>query len=154
MSQETVVRIHVGEPSLTFTGIPSDRCDEYWPIIEPVLSRAIARTDGRHSAFTTRRAILDDKMQLWAAFEDDGMSKCVAALVTQTVIYPTGVEELEIVLCAGKVFPDCLELLGYIEAWGKSVGCSKVRLIGRKGWSRALAGYSEIAVVMERDLAA
>lgn len=139
---------------LTFHGIPSDRVDEFWHLIEPVLMPVILRTDGRHTAVTTRRSVIDEKFQLWAGFADETLTACKFAVVTQTVTYPTGIEELEIVFCSGDVIPDSLPLLKLIEAWAVSVGCTKSSLIGRRGWSRVLKDYKESAVVLQKDLAA
>lgn len=139
----------------TFTGIPSDRAAAMWSVVEPVLLPAILRSNGRHTALTTRRAILDDKMQLWACFDDALMTRCRAALVTQTVEYPTGLQEAEIVFCAGEgVLPDCLPLLDIIADWASSVGCHRLRLLGRLGWSKVLPTFAVSAVVLERNLSA
>jgi hypothetical protein len=137
---------------LTFTGIPPDRVDDFWPIVSPVLWRAIVRTEGRHTLLTTKHAIQDVRMQLWCAFTDATMTACQAALVTETATFPSGHQSCEITFCAGDVIPDCLPLLAMIEDWARGVGCTSMRLIGRKGWSKVLPAYEESAVMLERSL--
>lgn len=142
------------ESAPVFTGIPPDRVEEFWGRISTILWRAIIRTEGRHTLLTTKHAIQDSRMQLWAAFDGPDMETCIAVLVTETAQFPSGHISGEIVFAAGEIIPDCLPLLGLVESWAKSVGCSSLRLIGRKGWSRALKtmGYEETAILMEKAL--
>ena len=42
------------------------------------------------------------------------------------------------------------EIMREIEAWALRMGCAKVLFTGRKGWTRRLPGYSQIAIVMEK----
>lgn len=135
-----------------FTGIPADRCDEFWPLIEPVLLRVINRTEGRHSWLSVKNAIRNQDWQLWAAFSDLEMTRCVAAVTTQILTYTTGVKEIEYTLTAGDVIPDCLQFLAIIESWAKSQGCQAVTLIGRRGWSRMLPQFEESSVVLRKPL--
>lgn len=142
------------DPSLVFTGIPSEKAEEFWPLVEPVLLRAIFMTDGRHTAVTTRRAILDDRFQLWCGFKDSAMKECTFAVVTEILSYPTGIQEISILFAAGDILPDNVSILGLIEAWAISVGCTEAQLIGRKGWARVLKDYEEVAVVLRKRLVA
>lgn len=41
---------------------------------------------------------------------------------------------------------------GVIEPWFRSQGCEYIEIHGRKGWKRALPDYSEVAVVLRKDL--
>ena len=151
----TVAQILPGAPDqLVFTGIPSNRCEEFWDRVDPVLWRAIVRTDGRHSSLSTKHAIQNQQFQLWVAFEDASMRECVAALVTQISTYPTGVRECEIVFCAGDVVPRCLPLLELIEAWAKSADCTAIALTGRRGWARILNSnhFEESATVLRKRI--
>ena len=45
-----------------------------------------------------------------------------------------------------------LPLLGEIEAYAKREGCARVRIFGRKGWLRVLAGYEHKHIIMDKDL--
>lgn len=154
LSQSTGVRIPEGDPVLT--GIPFDRVDEFWPQIEPILLRAILRTDGRHSWLSVKNACRNQDWQLWAAFEDPTMAKCVAAMTTQLLTFPTGVTDCEITLAAGKVIPRALPMLEIVETWAKSLGCASLVLNGRPGWCRILNStdtpFEESSRVLRRSL--
>jgi hypothetical protein len=39
-----------------------------------------------------------------------------------------------------------------ICAWARSIGCSRMRISGRRGWIKFLPSYRETAVVMEMSL--
>jgi hypothetical protein len=45
-----------------------------------------------------------------------------------------------------------LELYEHIERWARDIGCDRMRVIGRKGWLRMLAGYSQTGIILEKDL--
>lgn len=137
---------------IVFTGIPADRCDEFWPLIEPILLRVIARTEGRHSWLSVKNAIRDRHWQLWAAFSDATMTRCIAAMTSQILTYSTGVTELEVTLAAGDVIPACLPCLDVVGAWAKSQGCQAMTLNGRKGWGKMLPSYEESAVILRKSL--
>jgi hypothetical protein len=154
LDSETLVRIQTREP--IFTGIPADRCEEFWFRIEPVLWPAILRSEGRHTSLTVKHAIQDQNMQLWATFSDQSMERCINAVVTSTATFPTGIQECEIVFCAGDVIPDSLPLLQVIEKWAKSAGCTAMALTGRRGWAKILSSrqfsYEESAVVLRKAI--
>lgn len=38
-----------------------------------------------------------------------------------------------------------------IEAWARSIGCSRIMLQGRQGWRRRLTGFKEVGVVLEKE---
>ncbi len=41
---------------------------------------------------------------------------------------------------------------GEITAWAKSMGCNRMEIYGRKGWSRVLDGYSEGYVQLVKEI--
>ena len=62
-------------------------------------------------------------------------------------------EELvcQIWMAAGELEP-LLRRHDDVCAWARSIGCTKMRITGRRGWTRVLPGYRETAVVVERAL--
>jgi hypothetical protein len=44
------------------------------------------------------------------------------------------------------------DLYERIEAWAKGLGLIRMRVVGRKGWLRAIAGFTQTGIVMEKDL--
>lgn len=45
-----------------------------------------------------------------------------------------------------------IELYNHIEQWARDIGCTRMRVIGRKGWMRMLAGYSQAGIILEKEL--
>jgi hypothetical protein len=45
-----------------------------------------------------------------------------------------------------------LERYKDIEYWARRMGAVRMRIIGRKGWLKVLAGFEQTAVVMEKPL--
>lgn len=54
--------------------------------------------------------------------------------------------------CAGNGMPRWLGLLGRIEEFARDEGCNCVRIYGRKGWLRALDGYEQRHVILDKEL--
>jgi GNAT superfamily N-acetyltransferase len=58
----------------------------------------------------------------------------------------------EVVGAAGSApFSVMRELHSKIEAWARDIGCSRMRLQGRKGWIR-LMGYEQTGIIAEKEL--
>lgn len=57
-----------------------------------------------------------------------------------------------ITACAGSDMPRWLGLIDGIETFARKEGCTWVRIYGRKGWLRALDGYEQRHVVIEKEL--
>lgn len=118
---------------------------DLWPIVRPLVSRAPVKTDlGSVSELDTDA--LSGRALLWIVY-GDGIE---AAVVTRLDITERS-KVCTILACAGTV-QDSLHLLDGIERYAVAEGCNSVRLYGRKGWKRALPGYREIGVIMERKL--
>lgn len=39
-----------------------------------------------------------------------------------------------------------------IERWAKSIGCNRLKIRGRVGWERKLAGFKRTAVIIEKEI--
>lgn len=59
--------------------------------------------------------------------------------ITEVLETPNDGRVLHLIALAGKFTDAALE---HIEAWGKSVGCKRIRLTGRPGWERRLPGWT------------
>ena len=55
-------------------------------------------------------------------------------------------------IAAGEGIEHAPSVLEPIEAWFKSMGCSRVEISGRKGWERILPDYDFKAVVLVKEL--
>lgn len=83
---------------------------------------------------------------LWLAF--DGETP-IGAGVTQIIQEQTR-KVCEIIAWASD--KKCTPLLSIVHEYAKAEGCMASRLIGRKGWAKALPEYKIRALVMERPL--
>lgn len=39
-----------------------------------------------------------------------------------------------------------------IEKWAASIGCTRMRIQGRRGWQRRLKDYRQVGVILEKQL--
>lgn len=81
--------------------------------------------------------------QRWDA--SDGSS-----VVTQLRHEPDG--QVCLVWLAEGTMEPLLELHEHICSWARENNCSRMRIVGRKGWLKVVPGYQEVATVMEREL--
>lgn len=87
-------------------------------------------------------AIADGRKQLWVNDR--------AAAVTEIVDYPLG--RVLLVLLAGGDMQGVLDLEKDAAEFGRQRGCSKMQIVGRRGFDRALKHWDFSAIVMERGL--
>jgi hypothetical protein len=106
---------------------------------------ALEYSGGTHSFDDIAAGVLASKFQLWPNHN--------SAVVTEIVVYPN-VKNLHYFLAGGNL--DELKMMRpHIEAWGKSVGCTRVTLAGRKGWERTFLkdeGYTPQWFVLSKEL--
>lgn len=139
---------------VTFTGIPADRVDDFWPQAEPFLWRAVLLTGGDETLLSVKNDLRNGDRQLWAAFTDPGLGAMVMAVTTRIVQFGSGRRKCEIAHIGGDDMPRWLGFLPVIEDWARGQGCCGMRLIGRRGWIKVLAqfDYADSAVVVEKAL--
>lgn len=118
-----------------------------WPRVRDRLHRAVKKTDLNHTLDIERDLFEGDGL-LWLAMR--GMEIDAAAV---TLLMRTDRNLVCVVTaCGGEEMENWLPLLAEIEAWAKAEGAAKVRIIGRRGWVRALPSYRVSNVVLERLL--
>lgn len=106
---------------------------------------ALEYSGGTHSFDDIAAGVLAKKFQLWPNHN--------SAVVTEIVVYPK-TKNLHFFLAGGNL--DELKMMRpYIEQWGKSIGCTRVTLAGRKGWERTFLkdeGYTPQWFVLSKEL--
>lgn len=106
---------------------------------------ALEYSGGTHSFDDIAAGVLAKKFQLWPNHN--------SAVVTEIVVYPN-TKNLHFFLAGGNL--DELKMMRpYIEQWGKSIGCTRVTLAGRKGWERTFLkdeGYEPQWFVLSKEL--
>src|SRR5207247_946537 len=110
------------------------------------IERALAYAGGSHTVADIEAAVVTGAMQRWEGEE--------SVIITEIKQSPQQ-RYLLFFLAAG----DMTELRGMargIEDWGRSIGCVKAQLIGRRGWERSPLvsqdGWKPLQIVMEKDL--
>lgn len=127
------------------------RVHEVWPLAEPLLRRAIART-GLSAFRDIEREVLCGNSLLWLAVERKRRKFTVIAAASTRLQRTDAGKVCVITACGGKDMPRWAGLLGQIEDFARNEGCQCVRIYGRKGWLRALDGYAERNVILDKEL--
>jgi hypothetical protein len=108
------------------------------------LEAALDAGGGTHTLQDVADKVEAGEAQLW---EEEN-----AVVVTELVTTPQ-MKVLHFWLGAGEL-EDVVALQERLIEWGKSVGCQRAALSGRKGWEKVLAGsgWSPELVLMGRDI--
>ena len=127
------------------------RVHEIWPLAEPLLRRAIART-GLSAFHDIEREIFCGNALLWLAVEGEESNIAILAAASTRLQRTDAGRVCVITACAGKDMSRWLRLIGRIEEFARNEACNCVRIYGRKGWLRALDGYEQRHVILDKEL--
>ena len=118
------------------------------PTLEPYaddLQKALALGGEAYTLQDIEDMIATGKAQMWPGE--------TSVIVTEIILYPRA-KHLHLFLAGGNL--DELEsMLPEIIEWGKTQGCSRVSLSGRRGWERSFLremGFQPTLVVMEKEI--
>jgi hypothetical protein len=121
----------------------SDQIDQFWDEFSEHVERL------RRLGIADPDELRDDlrlaKKQLWGV-QDGRVIGIAITRITGTVC--------EIYAAAGTqtMRGQIQQLYAEIERWAPTKGCSRIRIIGRRGWKRALKGFEETGVVLEKEI--
>lgn len=110
----------------------------------PLLQSALDRANGEYLLDDILEGVLDERLQLWTAPGFAG--------VTEVLNYPRRRVVL-VHLCAGEL--DAIRAAeGQLTRFAQIVGADAIRILGRRGWAKALAdyGYRESAVEVTKEV--
>jgi hypothetical protein len=106
---------------------------------------ALEYSGGTHGIEDIAEGLKTGRFQLWPAKN--------SVIVTEIIVYPR-LKNLHFFLAGGDL--DELRLMQpLVESWGKSMGCTRVSLAGRKGWEKTFLkdrGYKPKWFVLSKDL--
>jgi len=115
-----------------------NRCRKY-------IEAALEYSQGTHTFDDIAGGVLSKRFQLWP--------NANSAVITEIIVYPR-LKDLHFFLAGGDL--DELKVMrSHIEGWGKSVGCTRVTLAGRKGWERTFLkdeGYKPEWFILSKEL--
>jgi hypothetical protein len=106
---------------------------------------ALEYSGGTHGIEDIAEGLKTGRFQLWPGDN--------SVIVTEIIVYPR-LKNLHFFLAGGDL--DELRVMQpLVESWGKSMGCTRVSLAGRKGWERTFLkdrGYTPKWFVLGKDL--
>lgn len=125
--------------------IPLEEVHEVWPLAEGFI--VAAARFGEYSAEELRDEAEGGTAQLWLAWSDH----CEAAAITRVIPTPLG-DVCVIVALGGTNMGRWFGLLDDLEERAKGIGCSIMRVFGRRGWERKLSDYQLSRVILDKRL--
>lgn len=123
----------------------AEQIDNLWPEYEHHIYRM--ERLGYIGADELRDELKLSKKQLWG-LQDNGKVAgiCITRIAGKCC-------EIYAAVGAQSKRGQILELYNHVEQWARDIGCDRMRVIGRKGWMRMLSNYSQVGVVLEKELA-
>ena len=106
---------------------------------------ALEYSGGTHNFDDIAEMVADNRLQLWPAKD--------SVVLTEIIVYPR-LKNLHYFLAGGDL-DELSRMRPLIESWGKSLGCTRVTLAGRRGWQKSFLkdeGYSPQWTVMAKEL--
>lgn len=117
--------------------VTSAAIDSVWLEVVPLIEEALIAGDPDVGTEDIHTYLLNSDMQLWTAVDE---GKIIAAAVTQIIIFPRN-KIGQVTLGAGIRMEEWMHYMQVFEQWFKSMGCTRIELLGRPGWSRAMKQY-------------
>lgn len=132
-------------------GVLSSQIDDVWQNVADFISKGLERGgDGDWVLDDVKTGLANRDMQLWVAHGDQG--NIVGAVVTQILNYPRFKSCLILSAGGANVLEARQFVVQRIAEWAKNLGCTKMELLGRKGWERALPDWRVTGVFYRRDI--
>jgi len=106
---------------------------------------ALEYSGGTHHFEDILEMVKDSRLQVWPAKE--------SIVLTEIIVYPR-LKNLHYFLAGGDL-DELSRMRPIIESWGKSVGCTRVTLAGRRGWAKTFLqdeGYRPLWSVLAKEL--
>jgi len=126
--------------------VDPEQVNELWPYVKDQLREAAKR--GLSSFDDIEAAVMCGESLLWIVVDEASIK---AAAVTE-LIEKNGIRECCIALCGGREMDRWIDAYTDIEKFARDERCVRIRIIGRRGWERALVGYRQTCVVLEKEL--
>jgi hypothetical protein len=106
---------------------------------------ALEYSGGTHDFDDIVEMVKKDQLQVWPATQ--------SIVLTEIIVYPR-LKNLHYFLAGGDL-DELSRMRPMIESWGKSLGCTRVSLAGRRGWAKTFLkdeGYSPQWTVLAKKL--
>lgn len=128
--------------------LSSAQIDALWGDIAPHLERL--ESHGLVLASAVRADLKDSLKQLWG-YQQDG--KVLGVAITSVIETPRG-KACEIYGAAGTESSrgQIDEIMTEVQRWAHELGCTRIRILGRKGWLRRLKGFRLAGYIIEKEI--
>ena len=130
--------------------VPPGEVQAIWGHVAPHFASFAERSQGEVSTADFLHDVMTGEKQCWVAIRD---RQVAATALTRAIDSP--MHTVEIMCCAGEGRHDWRDqLVDEIEAWAKSRGSKRLRIICRPGWTKELKrlGFRESHRVLEREI--
>ena len=123
--------------------------DLVWPVVKPMLQRAIDFNDGDFDSNFVLSRLLNSTMQLFVGYNP---KEIVYAAVTEILPYQKR-KALRIVLMGGKDIDSWVDTKIF-ERFARSQECDRIEIVGRKGWIKKLEtrGYKQTHYIVTKEI--
>ena len=121
----------------------SDR--EHLERLRQHVEAALEYSGGTHQFEDVLEMVEKNQLQVWPATQ--------SIVLTEIIVYPR-LKNLHYFLAGGDL-NELSRMRPMIESWGKSIGCTRVSLAGRRGWAKTFLkdeGYSPQWTVLAKTL--
>lgn len=121
----------------------SDR--EHLERLRQHVEAALEYSGGTHRFEDVLEMVEKNQLQVWPATQ--------SIVLTEIIVYPR-LKNLHYFLAGGDL-DELSRMRPMIESWGKSIGCTRVSLAGRRGWAKTFLkdeGYSPQWTVLAKQL--
>jgi hypothetical protein len=141
---------------MNLVNIPSSSIGEVWNLVKKDISEALSYSGNHTDADFVYDCVKENKMQLWVVWDKDKpttLEKYYGVVVTE-IIERKLVKTCNIFIVTGRQRQNWQHLISVLEDWAKSIGCTDMYLIARKGWERIMEqfNYKKTHVVLEKKI--
>ena len=134
------------------TGIPSYEVRNYWGYLAPLISKPLKRMhmENMYSLDDVMEKLESRNWQCWVSLEG---KKIECVFITKIDVYPAGLREVVVYLVGGTNLKHWLkEAWSLFREYGIANSCSKIRGMGREGWTRVIPDKIEIQTTFVAEL--
>lgn len=117
---------------------------EYWLVAESLLIEALERGANLYSPDDVYQKLKTGECHLWMSPSHNS-----AAVTTWT---DSAVGPIINIWLGGGSLEELSDLAVGIEQWGRDHGATRSMIVGRRGWGRALPGYTESATLFLKEI--
>lgn len=129
--------------------IPPDGVERVEHLVEPLLTKATARTPKIDAADFLRQC-RQSAMQLWVILDDVDV---MAAMVTQLTDWDAGWRACQVICLGGHSMARWSDVaIRELEAYAVAEDCDALELVGRPGWGRIFPDFVEVERVYSKGV--